>query len=101
MPRLKRAPARLSPAPRRLSPPPKQAAPFYQSAEWRALSAAVKAERGSCCARCGRQGYVIADHVVEIRDGGARLDRSNIQLLCAPCHGAKTEQRKRERAGLR
>lgn len=104
MARLKRGPDRLgAPSPPRLRPAPKVALPFYQSPEWRALAASVKAKRGSQCEApgCGRKGYVIADHKVELRDGGAALDEANIQLLCAPCHGRKTEQRKRERMGLR
>ena len=102
MARLKQAPRRLwAGVPPRLPAAPKVALPFYQSAEWRALSEQIKAERGRVCQLCGKHGYVIADHRVELRDGGAALERTNIQLLCAPCHGRKTEQRKRERAGLR
>lgn len=98
MVRLKRAPERLRQAPPRIRPAPKQALPFYQSAEWIALRAEVVKERGSKCEQCGREGFVIGDHVKEIRDGGAKLDKSNIRLLCARCHGRKTAQVKRERA---
>lgn len=30
------------------------------------------------------------DHIVPLRQGGARLDRSNLQSLCRPCHAQKT-----------
>jgi 5-methylcytosine-specific restriction endonuclease McrA len=98
--RLKRAPSRLKAAPPRLRPSPKQALPFYRSPEWRALVGLVTSKRGKVCEQCGASGYVIADHVIELRDGGASLDESNIMLLCSPCHGRKTAQRKRERSGL-
>lgn len=99
MGRLTRAPSRLRSAPPRLKAAPKKALPFYQSPEWTALRAAVIAERGKRCEAegCGHSGFVIADHIVEIRDGGAKLDKSNIRLLCARCHGKKTALAKRRR----
>ena len=60
-------------APRAL-PAPKLADGFYRSPEWRGLAAAVKRERGARCQRCGSGHRVIADHVIELRDGGAPLD---------------------------
>lgn len=33
---------------------------------------------------------VVADHVLPIKDGGARLIESNLQALCVPCHNSKT-----------
>jgi 5-methylcytosine-specific restriction protein A len=44
---------------------------------------------------------VIADHVIEIRDGGAKLEKQNIMLLCPPCHGKKTAAAKRARLGMK
>jgi hypothetical protein len=76
------------------------ALPFYKSPEWKALVAAVIKARGRRCEDCGAGGRVYADHVVELKDGGARLDPHNICLRCATCHGRKTEHRRRERAGL-
>lgn len=35
-------------------------------------------------------GRIYGDHVVELADGGAPLDPSNIMLCCAVCHGRKT-----------
>lgn len=99
--RLRQLQPRLATIKLRVPVAPKVALPFYQSAEWKALRERVIALRGKRCEHCGREGFVIADHVTEIRDGGAKLDEQNIKLLCAPCHGRKTEQRKRERAGLR
>ena len=102
MVRLSRAPARLASAPPKVAQAPKVALPFYKSAEWKALVAQIKARRGNRCEAegCGASGFVIADHVIEIRDGGARLDPANIMLLCAPCHGRKTARARRARSGL-
>ena len=73
---------------------------FYGSAEWKALRKAVIAERGKRCQRCSKQGgRVYLDHVVELRDGGAKLDRANVQVLCASCHTAKTAAARAARQG--
>ncbi|WP_298618749.1 AAA family ATPase [uncultured Zoogloea sp.] len=74
--------------------------PFYQSPEWRGLVTRIKRERGARCQRCGSGHRVIADHVIELRDGGAPLDASNIELLCQACHNAKTADARAARAGL-
>lgn len=95
MVRLSRPPAMLRAMPARLAAPPKVADPFYLSADWRALVARLKRERGPVCQheahvgdrRCDR---LIGDHVVERRDGGADLDPTNIMLVCPTCHARKT-----------
>lgn len=84
--------------PARLSPPPKQTESFYQCREWRALVAQVKHERGPYCERCGSTDRVIADHIVERKDGGADLDSKNIELLCQRHHAAKTAEARARRA---
>lgn len=33
---------------------------------------------------------VVVDHVVPIKDGGARFDWVNLQSLCVSCHNRKT-----------
>ena len=77
---------------------PKQAESFYTSGPWRGLIASIKAERGNWCQRCGGGGRIIGDHIVERKDGGADLDRSNVELLCMKCHGAKTARARAARA---
>lgn len=46
------------------------------------------------CERCLRRGMrrktQIIDHIVALRDGGPRLDRTNLMALCRSCHGFKT-----------
>jgi 5-methylcytosine-specific restriction enzyme A len=76
---------------------------LYTSAAWRALVRALKAERGNYCVRCGAGGRgvrIIADHINEVKDGGAELDPANVQMLCMACHGKKTAQARRARRGV-
>lgn len=89
----------------RVAPPVKLADPFYESREWRALASAVKRQRRYRCEDCGFDGRaqpwrIHADHVIEIRDGGERLDPLNVRVLCHACHNAKTARAKAERFGL-
>lgn len=50
---------------------------------------------GSLCGAAQLRMY--ADHVVEVRDGGAQFDRSNGQCLCAKHHTIKTNLVKKNR----
>ena len=84
--------------PSRLGTLPKQTERFYQSREWRCLVAEVKSERGAYCQRCGSADRVIADHIVERKDDGADLDKSNIELLCHRHHAVKTAEARARRA---
>ena len=65
---------------------------FYNSPAWRRV-AALQLMREPLCADCLRAGRAqpaeIADHIQPIREGGARLDRENIQSLCRACHNRK------------
>jgi hypothetical protein len=106
MVRLVSSRPRLASSPPRLAARPKQAIGFggfdYRSAEWKALKARrrMDADYRKGCGKCGASGRLILDHVVELRDGGAPLDSANTEWLCPSCHGAKTEQRKRQRFGM-
>jgi 5-methylcytosine-specific restriction endonuclease McrA len=65
---------------------------FYRSPAWRSLVADLIRQRGRRC-QCGCDyvgGVIIGDHVVEISDGGARLDPGNVMLLSPACHNRKT-----------
>lgn len=88
--------ARLSPvflAPKK----PKVADAFYSSAAWIELRNKVRRETRDRCQwpNCTSRGRWI-DHIIERRDGGADLDRSNLWNLCSKHHGEKTA-RERER----
>jgi 5-methylcytosine-specific restriction endonuclease McrA len=80
----------------RLSVPPKEADPHYRTAEHREWSKAVIQRAAGMCQDCGRTGArLFADHVTELRDGGAAFDPRNGVARCGSCHGRKTM---RERA---
>jgi 5-methylcytosine-specific restriction protein A len=98
MGRLTAMTGRLGALPAKVKAAPKMAEPFYQSREWRSLVASIKRERGAWCERCGSRDRVIADHIVERKDGGADLDPSNIELLCGKHHAAKTAAARARRA---
>lgn len=78
--------------------PEKMAEPFYSSAEWIELRNRVRREaRGQCqVPGCKARGHTV-DHIVEIRDGGAPLDRSNLMLMCQPHHVEKTNRERAKR----
>lgn len=80
---------------RRSGPTP----PFrvYDSAAWRYLRDLVKREE-PICRRCGVSPTYDVDHIVSIEDGGAPLDRSNLQGLCRRCHKIKTHEDKLARS---
>ena len=44
------------------------------------------------CVDCGRAASHV-DHIIPIKDGGAFLDRNNVQSLCRSHHGKKTASR--------
>ena len=83
---------------------PKVADQFYVSPEWRLFVQGLKVDRfghpsnAHCqdpkCKYPGRGCRVFADHVVEIKDGGARLDPRNIMFRCGSCHTRVTNERK-------
>lgn len=95
--------SRVGSVPAKIRPPIKRADAFYESAQWRALAKAIKSQRGYVCEDCacdgrGREWLIHADHVVEIRDGGAALDPLNIRLRCQGCHNGKTAREAMRRA---
>lgn len=103
MARLMRAPARLGHARSRIAAAPKVADPFYLSAEWIALRERRKLDADYLAAKArAKQGErLILDHVVEIKDGGAKLDPANTTWLTHSEHQAKTAKAKRARATRR
>jgi 5-methylcytosine-specific restriction enzyme A len=91
MGRLKCAPPRLRAAKQGLAIPEKKADPFYSTPEFRDWRDLVIKRAGNACEECGRRGVrLFADHIKEIRDGGARLDLANGQSLCGSFHTLKT-----------
>lgn len=82
--------------------PPKTVDPHYQSAGHLAWRAEVIRRAGGQCQGdgCGRTGIrLFADHIHELRDGGAALDPANGRALCGSCHTAKTIAERARRMG--
>lgn len=92
---------------RSLRPPAKVRNDFYHSPEWRALMREIFSERGrrcqdpECATPRGPWGQLYGDHIQEVRDGGAKLDKGNVMIRCAPCHGRKTTAQRVRRAAER
>ncbi len=69
---------------------------FYASKEWRELRA-LKLKQDPLCARCGKAATV-ADHIIEVKDGGCKLCIDNLQSLCNGCHTVKSAEERKKRA---
>ena len=79
---------------------PKVAQSFYLSARWRAARELALALGAHRCASCARRGCTLfVDHIVELADGGAAYDQSNLQPLCGACHTRKTHRARVARSG--
>ncbi|MES2146581.1 MAG: HNH endonuclease signature motif containing protein, partial [Pseudomonadota bacterium] len=82
-------------------PPPKITNRFYLSVEWKALVAEIIAQRGRRCEECGRRNCrIFGDHIVELQDGGAPLDRANVRCLCGACHSLKSAAERAKRTAM-
>jgi 5-methylcytosine-specific restriction protein A len=60
---------------------------------WRKLRL-IKLNASPLCEEHLKRNVVVeaaeVDHIIPIRNGGARLDLTNLQSLCKPCHSQKT-----------
>jgi 5-methylcytosine-specific restriction protein A len=84
--------------------PPKVADRFYTSPAWIALRSRVRHEAGGRCQApgCSRvERRMFVDHIVELKDGGAPLERANVCLLCASHHSRKTVAERAKRTARR
>lgn len=74
-----------------------EAKTFYNSKEWQRVRYSILSKNPFCAVEgCNRPADVV-DHIVEIRDGGGRLDLANLQPLCHYHHNIKTAEEKRKR----
>lgn len=63
--------------------------------DWRRLQSKHLARHGRCV-RCGAEGRVV-DHIIPIRLApGRRLDPTNLQTLCTPCHSGAKQRAERK-----
>src|SRR5262245_3532030 len=91
--------------------PPKQKDPIYNTPEFQKWRARVIARAGGRCeyrdqhdTRCTKakpMHRVVADHIVELRDGGQAFDVTNGQCLCDAHHQLKTMQARYRRHSMR
>jgi hypothetical protein len=93
---------------RTVVPESKKADAFYLAPAWRALMVEIIKERGRVCedphcdGRTHKKGMrVFGDHVVELKDGGAPLDKRNIMLRCGASHTRKTAAARAKRLAER
>lgn len=66
---------------------------FYNSAAWRRTSAAIRQQRPVCevCSVYARhQPAQMVDHIIPIRQGGARFHEDNLMAMCHECHNRKS-----------
>lgn len=101
MSRLTTSPARIGTSSPRVAPSPKVAEQVYLTPEHRAWSAfVIRRAGGRCqwlgCTKAAPRHRMVADHIVEIKDGGAALDSANGQCLCVAHNTLKAA---RARAG--
>ena len=66
---------------------------FYRKSPWRKLRKVVL-NKNPLCVICLEEGIVtqadVVDHIVPIKQGGAKLDETNLQGLCHKHHNKKT-----------
>lgn len=73
---------------------------FYNSIEWRTLSARYAQDAGYRCEECGRIAtQVHHKKAIQSPDGWElRLEYNNLEMLCTGCHNSKHERfRKKQR----
>lgn len=72
----------------------------YDSSRWRRISD-KKRTVTPFCEMCDDIGVTVmadvCDHIVEIEDGGAQYEWSNLMSMCHTCHNLKTAAEKRKR----
>jgi 5-methylcytosine-specific restriction enzyme A len=74
---------------------------FYHSRAWIKLRNLVFKEQHGLCQQCYKEGRLTpgkaVDHIIPIKVNWAlRLVKSNLQVLCQPCHNRKTLQEKKQ-----
>jgi nitrite reductase/ring-hydroxylating ferredoxin subunit len=86
-----------------VKPAEKRADPIYSTPEFKQWRTVVIRRAGNICQwpGCTRsERRMFADHIVEVKDGGALFDPANGQCLCGSHHSLKTVAERRKRAGI-
>ena len=58
---------------------------------WKRVRLEILRRDNWTCQRCGQWGDEV-DHIVDMHDGGAETDASNLQVLCRGCHIEKSRR---------
>lgn len=66
---------------------------IYNTAKWKNTRKAVLAKQ-PICAHCDNALAVDVHHKVDLADGGAPYDLSNLVGLCKTCHGQESMRRR-------
>ena len=79
----------------------KESEKFYHTARWRNLRKQQLTKHPLCInfEECGNVATIV-DHIVEVKDGGAKFDLGNTQSMCRSCHSRKTAEEKKKRFRL-
>lgn len=66
---------------------------WYYSPRWHHLRLVVLRDAHYTCAHCGQIAQLLEiDHIIKHAGDPCRFwDRENLQALCPPCHGKKTQ----------
>ena len=100
---LRTLPSRIHAPPSRLSALPSEGGAYaghYHTKAHKEWAEAVKRRDHFTCLECGAKGgkvRLIADHIVEVTDGGDLLDVANGRTMCLACHNRKTAGARAER----
>ena len=66
---------------------------FYNSTRWRKVAAGFR-DKNPVCIECEKKGIIkpseVTDHILSIRNGGAKFNEDNLQALCHSCHNIKS-----------
>jgi 5-methylcytosine-specific restriction protein A len=73
---------------------------FYNSRAWKSLRN-YKIQLDPLCEMCKKKGLLEAgkeiDHIIAIKDNGAKLNLQNLQTLCRSCHSSKSAREREQR----
>ena len=67
---------------------------WWRISDWKIIRQLVLLRDGKRCVVCGK-GATEVDHIIEIQDGGAEFETTNLRSLCHKCHVRKTSFRRR------
>lgn len=90
---------------RTVKPPPKRADDIYLTPEYQEWRTIVIEQSGGRCQDKEHEGHnpmgvrLYADHIIELKDGGAPFDPRNGLARCASCHTKKTLRERQRRMG--